>query len=85
MGLFAFGDVILSPLNLIGLALNTAGVTWYAVIKAGGAAKKTETDSKRESMLPLAHVNGNGAGYAEKKQHHVVAAPSTAPTRLSVS
>ena len=84
MGLFAFGDVILSPLNLIGLALNTAGVTWYAVIKASDARKKTEKETRRESVLPL--VNGNGVGYAatEKKQQ-IAASPSSAPTRLSIS
>ena len=84
MGLFAFGDVILSPLNLIGLALNTAGVPWYAVIKAGGSGKKAEKEPRRESVLPL--VNGNGVGYSDKKKQQIAESPSSAPiTRLSVS
>mmetsp|Transcript_38555 Transcript_38555/g.53538 ORF Transcript_38555/g.53538 Transcript_38555/m.53538 type:complete len:376 (+) Transcript_38555:332-1459(+) len=33
-GLFAFGDVKISALNLSGLAVNSSGILWYAVEKA---------------------------------------------------
>jgi len=32
-GLFAFGDVIFHPTNLLGLALNSGGIAWYARLK----------------------------------------------------
>lgn len=32
-GLFAFGDVIFHPTNLLGLALNSSGIAWYAHLK----------------------------------------------------
>ncbi|GJP30502.1 hypothetical protein CLOM_g3434 [Closterium sp. NIES-68] len=41
-GLFAFGDVLVSPTNLVGLLVNSGGIGWYAVEKYKEARRRSQ-------------------------------------------
>lgn len=60
-GLFAFGDVLMNPLNLAGLLINSTGIGWYAWEKYLEARKRQAYigSPKVAEGMPLLPTSGN--------------------------
>eukprot|EP00232_Nephroselmis_pyriformis_P015182 CAMPEP_0182886858 /NCGR_PEP_ID=MMETSP0034_2-20130328/20467_1 /TAXON_ID=156128 /ORGANISM="Nephroselmis pyriformis, Strain CCMP717" /LENGTH=379 /DNA_ID=CAMNT_0025020199 /DNA_START=132 /DNA_END=1271 /DNA_ORIENTATION=- len=52
MGLFAFGDVVMSTTNTAGLGLNSMGILWYAYEKYQAAQAGSASSGKAMKGLP---------------------------------
>eukprot|EP00271_Cylindrocystis_brebissonii_P000833 TRINITY_DN11017_c0_g1_i1.p2 TRINITY_DN11017_c0_g1~~TRINITY_DN11017_c0_g1_i1.p2 ORF type:complete len:393 (+),score=90.09 TRINITY_DN11017_c0_g1_i1:295-1473(+) len=60
-GLFAFGDVRINPVNLLGLLVNSLGIGWYAYEKYW-EARRRQAKSGAGSPLPLSSAAGGNGG-----------------------